>query len=232
MKSPRDEYRFLKDVRNIKDEAYYELYEKYIIENRRGGDKLTQVGSTDQETLLLTRNGGFPIPGMVYTFIYGEPDQIFLKPGQNNQPEDLSKRFIDLIPLVFCMNIDTNRFKGINFNMLPSNVRLDFLDEYYHVFEDFMEREASLLSEHDKIAINRRFLEYVKSGRGQNMIKLFNRSMGANFNYAYRSYLVNKVSRLRMIEYNEWVYIPFLEPKNAFRRLSHRQIHDLYHRTK
>jgi len=220
MKSPKDEYKFLKDLNNIKDTAYYELFEKYLIQNKKGDKKLTEIESTDQESLIISKNGGYPIPGMIYTFIYGLPDKIELNPG--------SKEFIDVAPLIFCMNIEKESFKGINMNMLPALVRLDFLDTFYNVFDDFFKREAEVLSQNQKLALNKRFIEYVKSGKGQEMLKIFNSKNNANFNYGYRSYNIRKVKKLRMIEYNEWLYIPLYEPKDAFRKLSQNIIHNLY----
>jgi hypothetical protein len=174
--------------------------------------------------LIVTRNGGYPIPGMIYTFIYREPDKIKLTIG--------AKEFIDVAPLVFCMNNEPGRFKGINLNMLPTGPRLDFLDSFYNTFKDFLEKTVDDLADNQKLAINKRFLEYAKSGKGQEMLRLFNRKNGANFNYGYRSYLIEKVNQLRMLEYSEWCYIPFYEPKDAFRQLSQSQIHKLYYRTK
>lgn len=224
MRNPREEYKFLKDVGNIKDIAHYELYEKYIVQNKWGEKKLTEIESTDQETLIVTQQGGYPIPGMVYTFIYGEQDQIQLKFGQRN--------FIDVIPLVFCMNNQPGSFRGINMNMLPNSVRLDFFDSYFSIFDDFFSREAEVLSQNGKLALNKRFIDYAKSGKGQEMIRLFNTRNGANFNYGYRSYKIEKVKRLRMVEYNEWLYIPFFEPKEAFRKINQSEMHKLYYRTK
>jgi len=224
MKNPREEYNFLKNINNIKDIAYYELFEKYMVQNKKGEAKLTEIESTDQESLINTLKGGYPIPGMIYTFLYGEPDQIMLKIG--------AKDFIDAIPLTFCMNNERGSFRGINMNMLPSNVRLDFFDSFYETFKDFFEREAEVLAQNRKIALNKRFIEFIKSGGGQEMLKLFNRKCGANFNYGYRSYKIEKVKHLRMIEYNEWLYIPFLEPREAFRMINQSQMHKLYYRTK
>ena len=222
MQSPKEEFKFLKNVNNIKDTAFYELFEKYLIQNKKGDKKLTEIESTDQESLIISKNGGYPIPGMIYTFIYGEPDQIQLKLG--------TKDFIDVAPLIFCMNTDRISFKGINMNMLPSDVRLDFLESFYNVFDDFFKNDVDILSQNNKLALNKRFIEYVKSGKGQEMLKLFNIKNGANFNYGYRSYKIGKVKRLRMIEYSEWNYIPLYEPKDAFRKLSQNIIHKLYYR--
>lgn len=224
MLDPVDEYKFLKDINNIKDIAYQTIFEKYLIQNKKGYDKLTEIESTDQESLIITRNGGYPIPGMIYTFLYGEKEQIELKYG--------FKEYIDVAPVTFCMNIDYGSFKGINLNMIPSEDRLKFISSYYNTFKDFLEKTAELLAQNNKLALNRRFIEFIKSGGGKEMLRLFNAKNAANFNFAYRSYKIEKVKQLRMLEYNEWVYLPFYEPKDAFRKINQSEMHKLYRRTR
>lgn len=219
---PREEYKFMKDINNIRDIAYFTIFEKYLVQNLKGDKKLIEIESTDQESIIVTRNGGYPIPGMVYTFIYGEPDQILLKFGQKN--------FIDLAPVVFCINNQRGSFSGINMNMLPENARLQFFESFYQTFKDFLEEKVDELAQNKKLALNKRFIEFIKSGGGQEMIKLFSKKNKANFNYGYRSYKIEKVKRLRMIEYCEWIYIPFYNPKNAFRKMNQAQIYKLYNR--
>ncbi len=224
MLNPSEEYKFLKDIDNIKDIAYQTIFEKYLIQNKKGYDKLTEIESTDQESLIITRNGGYPIPGMIYTFLYGEKDQIELKYG--------SKEYVDVAPVTFCMNINYGSFKGINLNMLPSEARLKFITSYYETFKDFFVRTADVLAQNQKLALNTRFIEFIKSGGGKEMLRLFNAKNSANFNFAYRSYKIEKVRQLRMIEYNEWVYLPFYEPKDAFRKISQSEMHKLYRRSR
>lgn len=219
MISPKEEYKFLNTINDISNKSYFELFEKYLVQNKKGFDKLTEIESTDQESHLISLNGGYPIPGMIYTFLYGDPDQIQLKFGQ--------KDFIDVIPMTFCINNDIDSFKGINLNMLPPLTRLDFLESFYNVFKDFFKTEENL-TQNNKIALNKRFIEYVKSGKGKDLLKIFNNQNNANFNYGYRSYKIGKVKRLRLIEYSEWIYIPFFMPKEAFRKMNFHQIHKLY----
>jgi hypothetical protein len=220
MISPKEEHKILKSINNITNIAYHELFEKYLIQNKKGYSKLTEIESADQESLIKSLNGGYPIPGMIYTFIYGQLDKI--------QTKLANKDFIDNVPIVFCINNDTASFKGINMNMLPPEVRLDFLESFYNTFDDFFKREAEVLSQNNKLALNKRFIEYVKSGKGKEILRMFNDINKANFNYGYRSYKIEKIKNLRMIEYNEWKYIALLEPKDAFRKMNFNQIHKLY----
>ena len=226
MNSPIDDYRYLKDLDNVFDVAYFTLFEKYMKYKLRGDDKVIEIDDTDQESLLWTQNGGFPIPGSIYTFIYkGALDSIETSRGK-------PQKYMDLVPLLFCMGYGRTSFKGINLNLLPPPARLQFLQSFYETFEDFLKIEVDVLAENDKLALNQRFINYIKGGQAQRMIKMFSQKTGQNFKFAFRQYSIQKVEQLRMIEYNEWKYIPFYEPKDAFRKLSQSQIYKLYGRSK
>lgn len=222
MNKPIDEYKYLSNMDNIGDIAYFTLFEKYIKYKLRGDKKVIDIDDTDQESLILPKNGGYPIPGIIYTFIYkGVNDKIEISPKK-------IKEYTDLVPLVFCMNIERESFSGINMNLLPPNIRLQFLESFYESFQNFLEREVDLLAQNNKLALNDKFIAYMKAGKGQEMLKLFNRQNGANFNFAYRKYLIGKINNFRMVEYSEWKYIPFYEAKDAFRKLSQNQLYKLY----
>lgn len=224
MKSPAEENIFLKKLDNIWDIASFTLFEKYIIQNLKGNDKLIEIESTDQESLYLGLNKGYPIPGMIYTFLYKAKDMFI-------QIQNKNIEFIDYIPLVFCMQTGPGFFSGINLNMIPSGPRLDFLQSFYESYSKFF-KNVEIKTQNDKLALNKRFVSFAKGGNGQQMIKIFNKKNSANFNYGYRKYLIPKVEKLRMIEYCEWNYIPFYRPLQAFKTLPLDQIHKLYYRSR
>lgn len=226
MRAPIEEYNFLKRVDGVAETSYYTLFEKYMKYDLRGFEKKIEIEDTDQESIIATKNGGFPIPGIIYTFLY-KGDNFFIQ----NPPKKPSE-YSDLVPLVFCLSFEKESFSGINMNLLPPLARLQFLQSFYESFEDFLGRESEVLAQNDKLAMNKRFLAYAKSGKGQEMIRIFNLKNKANFNFAFRKYLIGKVDNLRMVEYPEWKYIPFYEPKDAFRKLNLNQIYKLYGKTK
>ena len=84
----------------------------------------------------------------------------------------------------------------------------------------------------DAIAWNKKFVEFIKDGGTQKMLKTFNAKTSSNFGFAYRKYLIKDVQQLRMIEYAEWPYISFYNPKNAFRGINQLQMHKLYYKSK
>ena len=223
MLSPREEYLFNRRVDGIEDIAHYTLFEKYIIEDLRGQEKKQEITSTDQESLLIKKAGGYPFPGFTYTFMYKGKNIKY----KNGQP------FTDLVPIVFCINSGSAEyFTGINMNLLPKEARLKFLQSFYETFKGFLKREIDVLAQNNQLALNIKFIDLIKSGEGQKMIKIFNSKTNENFNLAYRKYLFRNIRNFRMIEYSELRYLPFYVPKNAFRRLNHSQIHELYQKLK
>ena len=221
MNPPIEEYKFMKGIDGIIDQAYFTLFEKYMIYKLRGPEKAIQIDETDQESILIKKNGGFPMPGMIYTFLYGGPEV-----------NVMNKTYSDIVPIVFCLRTERTTFSGINLNTLPYQARVRFLQSFYDSFSDFLKEEADTLAENDKLALNHRFLKFVGMGRGKKMIEAFNKSTSENFNFGYRKYSFPKIKNLRMIEYAEWKYIPFYEPKDAFRKLSYSELYKLYGKSK
>ena len=219
---PRDEWKVLSAIDGINDHAYDILFDKYIIQNVTGEQKITEIGGTDQETLIIKKSGGWPIPGFIYTFIYKGREFILEERGKE-------KKYNDLVPIFFCMDIKMDSFTGLNLNMIPPAEKLRFLDSFWDVFSDFLEREVDALAEYGKEAINKRFVSLMASGGAGKLLRVFNSMNRARFEFAYRKYLPEKVERLRMIEYSEWKYIPFFEPKDAFRKINFKEIYRNYY---
>jgi len=226
---PFEEYKQLCNLDKVTDIAYQTLFEKYIINDARGSDKLTYIESTDNESLINSITQGYPIPGMCYTFIYKpeKGDEIKLIDGKN------IKEYIDYVPLIFCVNNipDKTLFSGINLNTLPPQERLKFLVAYYENYKDYF-KDIERLTQNGKVTWNKEFLELAKSGKAQGLIKSFNSKMSANFNYGYRSYKMNRVDGIRMIEYEELKYLSFFNAKESFRKMNQKQIQDFYFKIK
>jgi len=227
MISPNKQYKTLRNINNIKDIAYHTLYTKYIVENLKGDKKLEEIDSTDQEGLMRGINGGFPLPGFIYTFIY-PPQQGDLISILSSGKE---KKYIDYVPLTFCTSVHGKNFKGINLNVLPNTERVKFFEIYYNGYKNFF-KNIEKLTENDKLALNMKFISVMSGEEGAELIKIFSKVANSNFGYGYRTYHMDRIKQLRMIEYSEWDYIPFYDPKNAFKKMNMKQIHDLYWKTK
>jgi hypothetical protein len=222
MKSPVTAYKYLLSIDKIKSIAYHTLFEKYIIQDLKADKKLEEIESTDQESLVAKLNGGFPMPGFMYTFVY--------KPGKELNSVNVGdkiKYYSDKVPIVFCISAHSGKFSGINLNALPNIERVKFLEMYFNEYPEFFAKLEDMTA-NDIIAVNKKYIEIAKSGGGQQMLKTFNAKSGANFNYGFRTYDLTKVFRLRMIEFCEWNYIPHFEPRDAFMMMNQKEIHNLY----
>jgi len=228
MESPIKTYKTLMNIDNIKDIAYETLFTKYIIQNLKGEDKVSEIDTTDQEGIMLRKNGGYPLPGFIYTFIYPpKPDDVVKVFDKGNE-----KEYVDYVPIVFCTNVDKiASFKGINLNTLPNLERVKFLEAYYRGYQSFF-KDIEKTTQNDKLALNKAFINEVATNKGADLVRMFSKVANANFGYGYRTYNMQRIRQLRMIEYMEWDYIPFYDPKHAFKKMNQKQIHDLYWRTR
>lgn len=222
MESPIKKYKTLNQIDNIKDIAYETIFTKYIIRDERGEDKLWEIDSTDQESLMISKNGGFPLPGFIYIFQYDKTGA-----GQMLGNGGISKEFFDVVPLVFCISYKMNKFEGINFNFLPPLERLKLLEAYFRAYQNFF-KDVEEKTQNNELALNNKFISFASSPIGGQIIKLFSKLAGANFEYGYRKYDIRKIDNFRMIEYCEWNYIPFYEPKDAFKGANQKQIQSQY----
>ena len=229
MDSPVKQYKTLMDIDNIKDIAYQTLFTKYIIEDLRDEEKMWEIDSTNQEGIMRRKNGGFPLPGFIYTFLY-PPTKVGDGVVEILDGSSI-KKYIDYVPLVFCLSIEKDSFKGINLNTLPHLERLRFLETYYVGYRKFF-KDIEKLTENDKLALNKSFISMATSGNTLKILDTMNKFAQANFSYGFRTYKMSKIKILRMVEYCEWNYIPFYDPKNAFKLMNQKQIHDLYWKTR
>jgi hypothetical protein len=225
MESPKIVYQRLKKITNIKDYSYERLYENYLKNDLKGSKKLIEIDSTDQESVL-NKLSKIPFPGMIYTF-YHLNDKIIdiiqnIKSGKQIE-------FHDVAPILFCTfyHNNTHTIGGINMNLLPEAERLKFLEGYYQYYREFFE-DVEQLTENNKEAINKKYLILALSGKGQTILKTFNKKYDALFDYGYRSYKFENIRKLRMLEYEEWNFIPFFSPIQAFKKINLQTIYDIY----
>lgn len=226
MESPKITYEQLKRIDGIKDVAYNRLFENYLKLDLKGSKKLIDITSTDQESVLKKLNSGIPTQGMIYTFIHLNKTNLSLLKNLKTGKEF---EFHDLTPILFCTNYDYNNklIKGLNLNMLPSSERVKFFESYYTIYKNFLNKIEEL-TEYNEIAINYEYKIAAITGKNPALFEYFNKTQHALFNYAYRSYEIKNINRFRMIEYEQWQYIPFYSPKEAFKKIGIELIHNTY----
>jgi len=226
MESPKNTYEQFKKIDKIKDLAYTRLFENYLKLDLKESKKLIDIDSTDQESKLKKLKDGIPTQGMVYTFIHLNETNLSvlqnLKTGKQIQ-------YHDFTPILFCTNYlyDKKLICGINLNMLPSLERLKFFQAYYEMYKIFLDNVEEL-TEYNHIAINFKYVIATLSKKNPAIFEYFNKSQQALFTYAYRSYNIENIRKLRMIEYQEWPYIPFFSPKESFKKIGLQLMYNTY----
>jgi hypothetical protein len=227
MESPIIIYNKLKDIDNIKDVAYTRLFENYLELELKGPDKLIEIDSTDQESVLNKLKRGRPVHGMLYTFIHLNDTNLLelqnYKTGKNVE-------FHDFTPIVFCMsyNNDKHLLKGLNLIMLPHKERVKFFQAYWEMYRKFLNRVEEL-TEYNKSAINIEYQIAALSGKNSEIIKMFNNKQKAMFNFAYRSYEMKNLRKFRMLEYEEWQYVPFFDAQTSFKKINLVNMYQTYY---
>ena len=230
MLAPEITYEVTKRIDNIKDVAFERLFINYLGLDLKADKKLIEIDSTDQESILNMKFRGIPSIGMIYTFIYINANTIeSLQNMANGQPV----QFHDLTPLLFCTNFNahTGLIKGLNLNMLPKEERLKFLQVYWEFYQTFFEKVEEK-TEYNKEALNKKYQSAAASGQNPKLFEMFNKKQSALFNFAYRSYDLKNVRKFRMIEYEEWKYIPFFDARLSFRKTNLEAIYDAYYDNK
>jgi len=226
MIEPLIEYEQLKKIDRIEAVAYDRLIGTYLELKLKGDKKLIDIESTDQESKIKSHMLGIPVPGMIYIFNHVNDGTLEmlreLKSGKNIQ-------FHDLTPIIFCMsyNLLTKTVKGLNLTMLPAPERVKFLQSFYKLFESFF-KDVEQKTQYGKLAINKNYIEISLLGKNSKMIEQFNKINTSLFNYAYRSYKFDNIKNFRMIEFEEWRYIPFYSPNKAFAGTNLNQLYKMY----
>jgi hypothetical protein len=64
------------------------------------------------------------------------------------------------------------------------------------------------------------------------LFKKFNADYSAKFEFAYRSYKLENIRNYRMLEYEEWKYIPFFDSKVSFKNTNLELIYRMYNENK
>jgi hypothetical protein len=230
MEAPKDTYERNKHITDIEDVAFNRLFENYLKLNLKGPQKLIDVDSTDQESVLRDRAAGRPFPGMIYTFIHiNKKNPVTLTARQTGK----TMEFHDITPMLFCtsFNPQTGLIKGLNLNMMPPDARLKFLQVFWEQYKDIFNRIEEL-TEYNKNALNKKYISDAIAGKNPALFKMFSEKQNSPFGFAYRSYELRNCANFRMIEIEQWQYIPFFNAQQSFKKMQTSKIYDMYNREK
>lgn len=187
-----DDYRNNADKRALEKLAFEYLVTDTLDKNLKGPSKSKQVTGMDMESLAKTI-----YPTMVYTFKY----------NSEHIDKEGKYEFRDYVPVIFCMNIDKDYIYGINFNLLPNDVRGRLLDVIaksnprfysYGIYNEGLQLSDALMA------------NLIDENKRKDLLRVFDGLCGVPVSKAYRRYKKEFIENPRLIEYDVWSYIPYL----------------------
>lgn len=184
-------------------EAFDVLVNDLLRDNKMGAVKQRTLSGMDMES----RSPARFVPTMFYTFIYVSKDIEESKEGE----------FYDRAPLIFCTKFTPDALFGLNMNLLPNDVRAEFLDVLVESYRDFYKDESS-----EDFRINEKLATVLQSS---NLLRGFfdllkQSKIKFDLNQVLRVYKVKNIFRSRLIEMDMWKYIPFLNFKDSVRGIN------------
>lgn len=187
-----------KEGKSIEDIAFEYLVSDLLIKEKRGTEKLRELSALDMESKL-------PIdfvPAMIYTFLY----------LSNDKEISGIHQFKDAVPVILCFTSTSKTVTGLNFNMIPNNVRASILDLIVKL------AKAPLYDNSNKFKLIDKVAKLFTTPNGVSaFLKAIEAETDLNVSNAVRTYNIDKIKRLRLIEYDMWKYVPSLCFKDAIR---------------
>jgi len=200
--------------------AYEDMAMEYLVNDTlrdklRGAEKSKQLTGMHMED---TFNKDF-IPTMAYTFLYNSPEPVStVYPSSAYGKTNEGHKFLDRVPCILCMEVTDDMVGGINFNLMPNNIRALVLDSIYETFRDFYKDKLSQAVAEDKAVVNEDFGRLIMTKPGRDAFLFYlNNKCGVQVTGAYRRYKKDMMADVRLLEYDTWQYIPFLAFKDAIR---------------
>ena len=185
-------------------EAFNFLVTDLLSKNLTGEDKQFTITAHNMEEALKEKM----LPSIFYLLMYAKPDK----------SDVIGKiKFYDVCPLIFCLGYNGKTVTGVNFNLIPNNLRASILDLIVDTNVPFYENVSTtnvndiqyneplatlFVADPNGIAS---FVAYVKS------------KTNIDISSCIRTYNVENIKNVRMIEYDEWYHIPFLNFNDSVR---------------
>lgn len=191
-------------LQSMAEQATENLVQLLLVDNKRGSGKTNELTGMNMESTF----NYTVLPSMIYTFLYDSPDAE--KMDETN--------FKDHLPVILCTSFDGRYVTGLNFNLIPNDIRANILDIIYNAFSNFYEDSLNDAVSKNKAVLNEKFAVLLMNDRQRaDFMKILDAKLGMNISNAYRVYDVKYIRNIRLIEYDNWKYVPFLSFKDSVR---------------
>ena len=215
-------YKFAKTNPNLYSLANEYLIKDLIDKNLSGKDKIKELQGMDMESKIT----GKIIPGMIYSFKY------------NYQKDFLECPYSDVVPIILTCGLSEftkpdnkgNLIRGIyihgfNLNYLNDKERCVLLDFIQTQYKMFFENDVNNAVANNSFALNTNFGKLIMDNNV--FARLIENALGIKINEYYRLYNLLLIDNLRLVEFNNWKYIPLLDTRRTVANASISQIREL-----
>lgn len=186
------------------ERATENLVRLLLVNNKRGTGKTNELTGMDMESTF----NYTVLPSMIYTFLYDSP----------NAEKIDETNFKDHLPVILCTSFDGKYITGLNFNLIPNDVRANILDIIYNAFQNFYDDVVNDAVLKNKAVLNEKFAALLVNDKNRSeFMKILDTKLGISVSSAYRVYDIKYIRNLRLIEYDNWKYVPFLSFKDSVR---------------
>ena len=197
MRSPFTEYNNHKDKDKRRESGYEYFNEKYFKK------PFQPQGFLESEERLLAQKLKFFIPGRIYTWQYDPLYADFLD-------------FYDERPMVLvhsqfvAKNTGNMIVQGLNLNFLPEFQRVQTMEIFSKVFKADLQ-EANRAIGKGEIGILKEAWKFLTDWLST--LKIFNTAGKIGYQWAYRNYIIERITEPVLIELEDWPMIPYFVPK-------------------
>lgn len=217
-----DFYKYSQTNPSITNLANEYLIKDLIDKNLSGKSKIKELDGMDMESKI----PGKIIPGMIYSFKY-------------NFDKDFSQNiFGDILPIILCCGLSeftktlpngelykSLYIHGFNLNYLTNKERCVILDFIQTQYKKFYDNDINLAVANNSFALNINLAKLLMDNKA--FAVLIENATGVKINNYYRLYNLLLIDNLRLIEFNNWKYIPLLDNRRTVTNASISQIRKL-----
>jgi hypothetical protein len=196
MISPLEAYRKADRKDKLRKETFVYFNEKYFKKPFVDEGFLETFERADVKKLK------FFIPGRIYTWKYDPLYKDYLD-------------FYDLRPMVlvhsqYISQAGNMIVQGVNLNFLPELQRVQTMEIFYELYKDQLEEAEELVNE-GMIGRLRNAWKFLTDWLFTT--KAFNQRGRIGYQWAYRNYIVSRITQPVIIELEDWEMIPYFIPK-------------------
>lgn len=149
------------------------------------------------------------VPGNVYTFKY-------VAAADKSKPMDQAPKNYDTLPVVLCTEVHKDKIRGINFNLCSRTLKTGILNELQNVDPDYYYGDAK------SSGVLKGSPNVIKMFLSSDMTSKFIQLVSSKYKVSsqdllVRSYKIDGIKYLKLIDLSLWKYIPFLRYKSTLR---------------